>query len=370
MSSKISLRKTIFFVGVAGLTSVLLAAEFLSPLSPVAVRHLAAQSPARIVVAEVKTIGSDLSYPEGVALDSTGALIVGTDDGILHRLPWTNTEAFGHPVPFAHIQGHSIGLALNHKNNVLWSATFPFGLQSISGEGAIHSIKSVDGKLLGFPDDVALGPGGNVFVTDGSTKFNPQTVAPDAPYVLWELLEGKGNGRVISHDPITGNTHTLLDKIAFPSGIALTPDKSALLIVEISRYRVLRYALTGPNIGQISIFAENLPGIPDDVFVGPQNNIWVTLAAPRSKLMDRWVMPFPYVARVISILPYSWQHALLSPVDGTGSVLMLGSLGDIRCQIKVPQGAPPANGIAWNNQLLLGRLGGHELLIVDPTPCW
>ena len=70
------------------------------------------------VVAADKTVGSGLSYPEGITLDASGALILGTDDGDLHRLPLFNSKEFGPAVSFAHVDGHSIGLATDIKNNV------------------------------------------------------------------------------------------------------------------------------------------------------------------------------------------------------------------------------------------------------------
>lgn len=308
-------------------------------------------------------------YPEALVDEATGRLIVGTEDGLLSSIePESETGASDSTV-YARVDGHPIGLALEPSGDGIWSATFPVGLQRITPEGVTVSVTEVDGIPLAFADDAAVGPDGRVYVTDASSRWNPVTTSPSAPYVLWDMLEGRANGRLVVHDPETGESRTLLDALFFPSGVTLTADGSALLIVEVSRYRVLRYALDGSDSERLTILTENLPGYPDDVFIGPEGSIWVTIAAPRSTLIDRWILPFPAVVRLITSLPESWQHALLAPAIGGGSVLKLNTEGRPICRIEVPDGPPPANGIAWQGRLLLGRLGGEDLLSIDPALC-
>lgn len=137
----------------------------------------------------------------------------------------------------------------------------------------------------------------------------------------------------------------------------------------IARYRVIRYQLKGPDRGNVSVFADRLPGIPDDVFTDTQGRIWVTLVAPRDALMDNWIAPYPYIARLISLLPWSVQNGMLAPADTGGRVVRLSETGGLDCTLRVSEGPPPANGLVRDGQIMLGRLGGTALISIDPQKC-
>lgn len=269
----------------------------------------------------------------------------------------------------AELGGHSIGIIRDEARDTYWSATFPLGLQELRPDSVLKTIESVDDVLLGFPDDVALDSDGIVYVTDASTRYNPRTTKPGAPYVFWDFLEGRANGRLIAYHPETGEARTALEELSFPSGVVLTPDGSALLIVEVTRYRVIRYELKGPDRGKVSVFADRLPGIPDDVFTDEQGRVWVTLVAPRDAVMDNWIHPHPYFARLISSLPWSVQNAMLAPGVTGGRVMRLSETGAPDCTLRFLEGPPPANGLARKGKILLGRLGGTALISVDPQSC-
>ena len=42
-----------------------------------------------------------------------------------------------------------------------------------------------------------------------------------------------------------------------------------------------RYHLTGPNAGKMTMFAENLPGLPDNVRLSSTGGYWVGIAVVR-----------------------------------------------------------------------------------------
>lgn len=341
-----------------------------SPLSPVAVKHPPAV-PARIVRdAAAQPLSDVLNYPEAFAIRHDGGFLLGTEKGDLLRADVGAGGALGEEALVAHLAGHPIGLVPDAAGEEgAWSATFPVGLQHVVNGKAAMTIAEVGGVPLAFPDDVAIDKDGVVYVTDASAKYNPETTRPGAPFVFWDFLEGRGNGRLIAYDPRQGTARVALDGLYFPSGVVLTPDASALLMVEVTKYRVIRYALTGPARGSVSVYADNLPGIPDDVFIGPHGRVWVTIAAPRSAMMDGLIARHPLISRLLSALPYAWQQAMLSPQEGAGGVLLLGADGAPECLLEVKDGAPPANGAAYGDKLALGRLGDGALLAVDPGRC-
>jgi len=351
---------------IAGLAALPFA---LSPISPVSVRLAPAAAAGPEHDVDYTTLETDGPYPEGVVAEPDGGLLVGHEDGSLARITLDGAGNVSTAGKIAELGGHSIGLVRDEARDTYWSATFPLGLQELGPQGVLTTLERVDDIALGFPDDVALDTDGVVYLTDASTRYNPLTTKPGAPYVLWDFMEGRANGRLIAYDPETGKARTALDKLSFPSGVVLTPDGSALLIVEVSRYRVIRYELKGPDRGTVSVFADRLPGIPDDVFADTQGRIWVTLVAPRDAVMDNWIAPYPYIARLISLLPWSVQNGMLAPADTGGRVVRLSEAGAPDCTLRVSEGPPPANGLVRDGRIILGRLGGTAVITVDPQRC-
>lgn len=360
--------------GRLALGAVLIAGLFalpfaLSPLSPVSVRPASAAAPGPEYDVDFTTLETEGPYPEGLVVEADGGILVGHEDGSLARIKLDDAGKVVHAETIAKLSGHSIGLVGDDANDAYWSATFPLGLQQLGRNGVLKTIGSVDDIALGFPDDVAVDTDGIVYVTDASTRYNPLTTKPGAPYVLWDFIEGRANGRLVAYTPDTDEAHTVLDKLAFPSGVALTRDGSALLIVEVTRYRVIRYELKGPDHGKVSVFSDRLPGIPDDVFLDDRGRVWVTLVAPRDPIMDDWIAPHPYIARLISLLPWSVQNGMLAPADNGGRVVRLSKTGEPDCTLRVSEGPPPANGLLRDGKIVLGRLGGTALITIDPKRC-
>jgi sugar lactone lactonase YvrE len=362
----LKVRLAVVTVLIAGLVALPFA---LSPISPVSVRVASAAPPGPEYDVDYIALETGGPYPEGLVVEPDGGILVGHEDGSLARITLDDTGNVSSAETVVELSGHSIGLIRDEASDTYWSATFPLGLQQLGRQGVLRTIGRVDDIALGFPDDVALGRDGIVYVTDASTRHNPLTTKPNAPYVLWDFMEGRANGRLIAYDPATGETHTALDQLAFPSGVVLTQDGSALLIVEVTRYRVIRYELTGPDRGSVSVFADRLPGIPDDVFLDTQGRVWVSLVAPRDTIMDNWIAPYPYIARLISMLPWSVQNSMLAPADTGGRVIRLSDTGEPDCTLRLPDGPPPANGAFYDGKMLLGRLGGTALVRIDPEQC-
>lgn len=57
----------------------------------------------------------------------------------------------------------------------------------------------------------------------------------------------------------------LLKNLAFANGVLLSDDESFVIVLECLTSRIVKYNLKGPKAGQKEIFAEALPGLPDNV---------------------------------------------------------------------------------------------------------
>ncbi|MFC4480350.1 hypothetical protein ACFO3N_25060, partial [Flavobacterium chungangensis] len=59
-----------------------------------------------------------------------------------------------------------------------------------------------------------------------------------------------------------------------------------LVVAETGAYRLTRLWLTGHRAGESDVFADGLPGFPDNLSTGPGGLIWVAMAAPRQPALD------------------------------------------------------------------------------------
>jgi hypothetical protein len=78
------------------------------------------------------------------------------------------------------------------------------------------------------------------------------------------VLSGDATGRLMRYDQRSGNVTVLRSGLAFPNGVAISADRTHLVVAETSSCRLLRHWLRGPAAGQTEVLAD-LPGYPDNV---------------------------------------------------------------------------------------------------------
>jgi hypothetical protein len=154
----------------------------------------------------------------------------------------------------------------------------------------------------------------------------------------------------------------------FPNGVALGPDDSYVLVNETGSYRIHRFWVKGEKAGQADIFADNLPGIPDNITFNGENRFWVALYAPRNLLVDG-LAPYPYlrkmVMRALQFLPPPVDHhgfALAYDTDGK----LIANLQDDRSEAF----APVTSVIEHGGKLYFGSLTADSFgrMALPPLP--
>jgi len=303
-----------------------------------------------------------MGNPEGIAVDNTGRLYAADNAGQILRFsldgPNVTQEVF------AEAGGYPIGMGFDHRNGDLWLANFPLGLQRVDSAGNVTlEVQHADNLPVAFADDVVVADG-KVYFTDVSTRFNLHNFADTTPFVLWEFLEGRANGRVLMYDPHSRRVNTVVEQAYFPSGIAIANNGQALLFVEVSRHRLIRYWIAGERRGSREVFEANLPGVPDDVYVDELGRIWVSLVSPRDQLLDRWIQPYPLVKTLLARLPDSLLQTMELPV-GPGSVLLMNDAGEVQCQFHISPTTSAANIVVRNSQIFVGVLIGDAPGTID-----
>jgi sugar lactone lactonase YvrE len=262
----------------------------------------------------VERIGAAARKPEATAIDPQGRILAGVDDGRVVRIdPRT-----GEVTTFATTGGRPLGLAFDGAGD-LYVANASRGLQRVSPTGEVTTVSAGNGGVpFRFTDDVTVGPGGIVYFTDASSRFGQDQFRED-------ILEHGGHGRLLSFDPSTGRTESLLSGLQFANGVAVAGDGSYLVVAETGSYRLVRLWLTGLRRGTSEPFAENLPGFPDNVTWSPERKaFWVALW-PRVGAVDA-LAAHPWLRKVVRRLPRWLQpdpapHAWVVAVDERGQIV-------------------------------------------------
>ncbi len=262
----------------------------------------------------VKRVGSGVDWgPEDVAIDGSGRIYGGMEYGRIVRF---QSDGSGYE-SFAETGGRALGLHFDSGGNLV-VADGVRGLLSVSSGGEVTLLTSeAAGRPFGLTDDVDIASDGTIYFSDATSKFNLED------YML-DVLEHGANGRLLAHDPVSGETRVLLDGLHFANGVAVSPDQSFVLVCETTKYRIRRYWLEGERAGESDIFIENLPGFPDGVSSNGRGTFWVALFAPRDPWLDA-LLPHPRTRKALLRLglplPEPKLYGFILGLDSTGRVV-------------------------------------------------
>jgi sugar lactone lactonase YvrE len=233
--------------------------------------------------------------PEDVAFDGEGRLYTGFEDGRIVRMELPAHD----PEVFVNTGGRPLGMVFDADGHLI-VADARRGLLSVSPQSQITVLATgLGGQPFGFLNDLDIGPDGTVYVSDASSHlgYGEHQLA---------ILEHGGDGRLLSYDPTDGSMSVLLDGIQFANGVVVDPSGESLLVAETGAYRIRRLWLSGERAGSTDLFAENLPGFPDNIARTPRGSLWVPMSSPRHPLADA-LGPWPFLRKVVARLP-AWAH--------------------------------------------------------------
>nr|WP_280404230.1 SMP-30/gluconolactonase/LRE family protein [Nocardia brasiliensis] len=229
--------------------------------------------------------------PEDVVRTPDGRLLTGTGDGAIHSIDPATSEVR----LLANTGGRPLGLHADPDGTVL-ICDFERGLLELRPDGTLEVlVDEFDGARLPFASNV-------VRDTDGTIYFSSSTSRYPLDQYMGDLLEHSGTGRLFRRDP-SGKVELLLDGLHFANGVVLAPDRSCVVVAETGGYRLTRHWLTGPKAGTRDLLIENLPGFPDNLGLGSDGLIWITLPSARNPILDR-LLPLPgMLRRIVWALP-------------------------------------------------------------------
>ena len=294
-------------------------------------------------LADFEGIGGEIgSKPETVVVDADDRIYGGTEEGIIWRTPpgGAMTEAW------ANTAGRPLGMAFDADGNLIVADSFR-GLISVDPEAEITVLSTEsDGLPYKFADDLDIADDGTIYFSDASWKFGQFEYIED-------IIEHRGNGRLLAYHPDTGETETLLEDLYFANGVAVAHDQSYVLVVETSKYRVLRYWLEGEQAGETEVLIDNLPGFPDNISRGTDGVYWLAIASPRDPVLD-FTLPRPFLRKVIMRLPEFMRPS----VQRYGMVFGIDTHGDILYNLQDPNGgyAPITSANEFDGWLYFGSI--------------
>jgi sugar lactone lactonase YvrE len=213
---------------------------------------------------------------EDVLVGSDGVVYTGTEDGVVRGYrPDT-----GELVEVGRTGGRPLGLEWLPDGRIL-VCDARLGLLALDpADGRVETlVAEVAGTPLVFCNNAAVGEDGTIYFSDSSTRH---------PIDRWkaDFVEDTHSGRLLCRHP-DGRVEVLLDRLRFANGVALAANRSAVYVAESTGRTVVRRWLSGPNAGRTDHLADGLPGYPDNIALGTDGLVWVTIGSPLDPVVER-----------------------------------------------------------------------------------
>ncbi|HKJ19301.1 MAG TPA: hypothetical protein VJ993_01450, partial [Woeseiaceae bacterium] len=201
---------------------------------------------------------------------------------------------------FAFVGGRPLGIETAGDGSLIVANAYT-GLQRVDMNGEVTFLHGGDDANV-FANSLAIARNGVVYFSETSRKFGARAYRDTLDATLFDIMEHGPHGSVFSYDPASGEVETVLDRLAYANGVAISDSGDFLLVVEMNEYRVLKHWLAGPQQGRTEVLLDNLPGFADNLKTGLNGRFWLGFAAPRNAIVDRFSST-PWVRKVIQRLP-------------------------------------------------------------------
>jgi len=225
-----------------------------------------------------------------------GLVYTGTEDGSIFRLrpDGSRIDRVGQT------GGRPLGLELLPDGRLL-VADADRGLLALDPyDGGIETlVTNVSGRRMRFCNNAAVAANGDIWFSDSSTVYGIAHWKKD-------FVEDTRTGRLLVRR-VTGLVEVVLDGLAFANGVALAADESYVAVAETGARTVVRHWLTGPRAGARDLLAEDLPGYPDNISRGSDGLVWVSIASPTDRVVERLHRLPAKLRRQVSRIPDALQ---------------------------------------------------------------
>jgi len=228
-----------------------------------------------------KVFAGNLSEPEGPVLLSDGNWLVvemGPDKGTI-----THISADGKTHRIIARTGRPNGLAVD-KEGIIWVAESmnPPSLLKVTMDGKVEVfLKEYKGAPFLFPNDLAFGPDGALYMTDSGVRFND--LVKDGK-LRSDYMDIKTDGCVFRIDVEKKTIEKIDSGLKFANGIVFGPDNN-LYVDEMFTGKVYRYLWANDKITPKreffgSVFDRERPKVfngPDGMKFGTNGQLYITV---------------------------------------------------------------------------------------------
>ncbi|XP_066379087.1 protein STRICTOSIDINE SYNTHASE-LIKE 10-like [Miscanthus floridulus] len=175
--------------------------------------------------------------------------------------------------------GRPLGLRFHRNSGNLYVADAYMGLMRVGPDGGDATVLATEagGEPFRFTNGVDIDQvTGDVYFTDSSKTY------PRSQHQM-VTASGDSTGRIMKYSPRTNQVTVLQSGVTYPNGIAISEDRTHLVVALTGPCKLLRYWIRGPNANTSEIFAD-LPGYPDNVRPDGNGGYWVALHREKNEL--------------------------------------------------------------------------------------
>lgn len=262
--------------------------------------------------------------PEDIILDRLDNLYSVTRNGSIVRFL---APDFKVREEFAKVGGRPLGMAFDRDENLIVCVA-GMGVYGVKPDRTVFKVtdrttrtawRLKDDSRLYLADDLDIAPDGKIYFSEASTRYELADWALDG-------FEGRGNGRLICHDPKTGVTKTILKGLTFPNGVCISHDGNSVLFASTWLCCVYRYWIATEKAGTCETLLENLPGYCDNINRASDGNYWLAFVGLRSPAYDLAMANPGFRIRMVKQMP---PDEWLCPGINYGSIIKFNDQGHV-----------------------------------------
>ncbi|TVU08197.1 hypothetical protein EJB05_41589, partial [Eragrostis curvula] len=208
------------------------------------------------------------------------------------------------------------------------------------GEAEVLATKADDGKPFHFVNGLDVDQAtGDVYFTDSSLNFQRINNVEI-------LLHSDATGRLLKYDSRTKKVTVLQSNLPYPNGVALSGDRTHVVVAHTGPCEAFRYWLKGKKAKKYELFAD-LPGFADNVRRDSRGGYWFGLNMEK--------LQYNASGAVVRADPDA-KHLVGIRVDPNGAAIE---------EMTAPQGVRLSEVAEKDGKLWLGSVGLDYVGFVD-----
>ncbi len=221
--------------------------------------------------------------PEDILFDSLGNLYTGVHNEDFSDGRILKIDTSGQVEEFYNSGSWVAGLHFDKEQNLI-TLSHKQGLISISPtrEVTVLAAKDENGKPFLIPNGLDIAENGIIYFSNTS-----EVSSYNIKYGRKLVMEMRPLGGLYSYNPETEEIKTLIDGVYFGNGVVISKDQDYLLMVETTKYRIIKYWITGKKAGKTELFMDNLPGFPNGISIREDGSYWLGFSTKRNEDLDK-----------------------------------------------------------------------------------